>query len=100
VNWSSLFSFIPENEIGSELLREMRQKGQPLAVVIDEHGTVAGIATVEDLVEEIVGESGNDGKPPSPDVVREVGWRPSDARQHAYWRRRGIARREIRRQDG
>src|SRR5438552_13703457 len=48
--------FIPETKIGSELLREMRQKGQPLAVVIDEHGTVAGIATVEDLVEEIVGQ--------------------------------------------
>jgi CBS domain containing-hemolysin-like protein len=64
--------FIPETKIGSELLREMRQKGQPLAVVIDEHGTVAGIATVEDLVEEIVGESGNDGKPPAPDVVREA----------------------------
>jgi putative hemolysin len=63
--------FIPETKVGSELLREMRQKGQPLAVVIDEHGTVAGIATVEDLVEEIVGQSGNDGKPPAPDVVRE-----------------------------
>src|SRR5712664_485619 len=64
--------FIPETKIGSELLREMRQKGQPLAVVIDEHGTVAGIARVEDLGEEIVGESGNDGKPPAPDVVREA----------------------------
>ena len=64
--------FIPETKVGSELLREMRQKGQPLAVVIDEHGTVAGIATVEDLVEEIVGQSGNDGKPPAPDVVREA----------------------------
>ena len=64
--------FIPETKVGSELLREMRQKGQPLAVVIDEHGTVAGIATVEDLVEEIVGERGNDGKPPAPDVVREA----------------------------
>src|SRR5436190_13933471 len=63
--------FIPETKVGSELLREMRQKGQPLAVVIDEHGTVAGIATVEDLVEEIVGESGNAGKLPAPDVVRE-----------------------------
>jgi len=63
--------FIPETKAGSELLREMRQKGQPMAVVIDEHGTVAGIATVEDLVEEIVGESGSDGKPPAPDVVRE-----------------------------
>ena len=64
--------FIPETKAGSELLREMRQKGQPLAVVIDEHGTVAGIATIEDLVEEIVGKSGNDGKPPAPDVVREA----------------------------
>src|SRR5260370_374776 len=55
----------------ADLIGEMRKKGQPLAVVIDEHGTVAGIATVEDLVEEIVGESRNDGKPPAPDVVRE-----------------------------
>jgi len=64
--------FMPETKVGSELLREMRQKGQPLAVIIDEHGTVAGIATVEDLVEEIVGESGNQGKPLAPDVVREL----------------------------
>jgi putative hemolysin len=63
--------FIPETKAGSELLREMRQKDQPLAVVIDEHGLVAGLATVEDLVEEIVGESGRDEKKPSPDVVRE-----------------------------
>jgi len=64
--------FMPETKIGSEMLREMRQKGQPLAVIIDEHGTVAGIATVEDLVEEIVGKSGNGGKPPAPDVMREA----------------------------
>jgi len=63
--------FMPETKIGSDLLREMRQKGHPLAVIIDEHGTVAGIATVEDLVEEIVGSSGNHGKPLAPDVVRE-----------------------------
>ena len=63
--------FIPETKAGSDLLREMRQKGQPMAVVIDEHGTVAGIATIEDLVEEIVGESGRDDKQPAPDVARE-----------------------------
>ncbi|HKV24523.1 MAG TPA: hemolysin family protein [Candidatus Acidoferrum sp.] len=64
--------FIPETKPGSELLREMRQKGQGLAVIIDEHGSVAGIATVEDLVEEIVGEQWNGGKPPAPDVARET----------------------------
>lgn len=64
--------FIPETKAGSDLLREMRQKGQEMAIVIDEHGLVAGIATVEDLVEEIVGESGYDGRQPAPDVVREA----------------------------
>jgi CBS domain containing-hemolysin-like protein len=64
--------FMPETKAGSDLLREMRQKEQPFAVVIDEHGSVAGIATVEDLVEEIVGESGYDKKKPAPDVVREA----------------------------
>jgi putative hemolysin len=62
--------FVPETKAGSELLREMRQKGQPMVIVIDEHGLVAGLATVEDLVEEIVGESRNDQQP-APDVVRE-----------------------------
>src|SRR5271167_75558 len=64
--------FMPETKAGSELLREMRQKDQPMAIVIDEHGSVAGIATVEDLVEEIVGERWNGGKAPAPDVVREA----------------------------
>ena len=63
--------FVPETKVGSELLREMRQKGQSMVVVIDEHGSVAGIATVEDLLEEIVGESGASEEEPSPDAVRE-----------------------------
>jgi CBS domain containing-hemolysin-like protein len=63
--------FIPETKAGSELLREMRQKNHAMAIVIDEHGLVAGLATVEDLVEEIVGESGRDDRQPAPDVVRE-----------------------------
>ena len=64
--------FIPETKAGSELLREMRQKSHAMAIVIDEHGLVAGLATVEDLVEEIVGESGRDDRQPAPDVVREA----------------------------
>lgn len=47
---------VPENKPATELLAEMRKSGIPLAVAIDEHGTMSGIVTVEDLVEVIVGE--------------------------------------------
>jgi putative hemolysin len=63
--------FVPETKPGSDLLREMRQKGQSMVVVIDEHGSVAGIATVEDLLEEIVGGGAADKMQPAPDAVRE-----------------------------
>jgi putative hemolysin len=63
--------FVPETKLGSDLLKEMRQKGHSMVIVIDEHGTVAGIATVEDLVEEIVGESNAGNLQPAPDAVRE-----------------------------
>jgi putative hemolysin len=57
---------VPETKSGSDLLQEMRRKNERMAVVIDEHGSVAGIVTVEDLVEEIVGE---ESQPPA-DVRR------------------------------
>ena len=64
--------FVPETKVGSDLLREMRQKNLSMVVVIDEHGSVAGIATVEDLVEEIVGEAHTGSMQPAPDAVREA----------------------------
>jgi putative hemolysin len=63
--------FVPETKQGSDLLKEMRQKNQQMAIVIDEHGSVAGLATIEDLVEEIVGEISEGDRRPSPDVLRE-----------------------------
>jgi putative hemolysin len=39
-----------------QLIKEMRQRHQPFAIVVDEHGGMAGIATMEDLLEELVGE--------------------------------------------
>ncbi|WP_291066334.1 transporter associated domain-containing protein [Hydrogenophaga sp.] len=48
--------FIPENKGLNDLLREFRSKRNHLAIVIDEFGRVAGLITIEDVLEEIVGE--------------------------------------------
>jgi putative hemolysin len=63
--------FVPETKRGSELLKEMQRRNQQMAIVVDEHGSVAGVVTVEDLVEEIIGEIGEDDRVPAPDAVRE-----------------------------
>jgi CBS domain containing-hemolysin-like protein len=65
--------FVPEMKFGSELLKEMQRKNQQMAIVIDEYGLVSGVVTIEDLVEEIVGEIGEEDRRPAPDVVREIG---------------------------
>lgn len=48
--------FIPETKKISNLLREMQRKRVHMALVIDEYGGVSGLVTMEDLIEEIVGE--------------------------------------------
>jgi putative hemolysin len=48
--------FIPETKLLSELLKELQARFQQVAIVVDEYGGTAGLVTVEDLLEEIVGE--------------------------------------------
>jgi len=48
--------YVPESMKVAELLKELQKRKQKLAVVVDEHGGVSGLVTIEDLVEEIVGE--------------------------------------------
>jgi CBS domain containing-hemolysin-like protein len=48
--------FVPETMKVSELLKEFQERRQKLAIVVDEHGGVSGLVTMEDLMEEIVGE--------------------------------------------
>jgi putative hemolysin len=61
--------FVPESKLGSDLLREMQRKNIRMAIVVDEYGGVAGLVTIEDLVEEIVGEIRDERD--KPEVVRE-----------------------------
>src|SRR5579871_3684671 len=61
--------FVPESKRTSELLREMQKNNVRMAIVIDEYGGVAGLVTIEDLVEEIVGEIRDEHE--KPEVVRE-----------------------------
>ena len=61
--------FVPESKLGSDLLREMQKQNIRMAIVVDEYGGVAGLVTIEDLVEEIVGEIRDDHD--KPEIVRE-----------------------------
>ena len=49
-------AFVPETKRGYELLREMQREKQHMRIVIDEYGGVAGLVTIEDLLEQIVGD--------------------------------------------
>lgn len=62
--------FVPETKPVNDLLREMQTDGAHMAVVIDEYGNTAGLVTMEDMVEEIVGEI-HDEHEPERDVKEE-----------------------------
>jgi len=61
--------FVPESKLVSDLLREMQKNNIRMAIVVDEYGGVAGLVTIEDLVEEIVGEIGDEHD--KSEIVRE-----------------------------
>jgi putative hemolysin len=62
---------VPETKPGSEVLREMQRDGAHMVIVVDEYGNTAGLATMEDLVEEILGEI-RDEHEPDRDVQQEA----------------------------
>ena len=71
---------VPETVRISHLLRPLQQTRQGVAMVVDEYGSVVGLATVEDVVEEIVGEIGERDRAsgrahhPAARWLRDAGW--------------------------
>jgi CBS domain containing-hemolysin-like protein len=67
--------FVPETKRGYELLREMQRDKQHMCIVIDEYGGVSGLVTIEDLLEQIVGniEDEHEQSPQIEEPLREPG---------------------------
>src|SRR5439155_8064458 len=63
--------FVPETKPVDDLLREMKQKGDQMVLVVDEYGGVAGLITMEDLIEEIVGDIHDESEADADKVVEE-----------------------------
>ncbi|MGH7726229.1 MAG: hemolysin family protein [Candidatus Eiseniibacteriota bacterium] len=75
--------FVPEAKRCDDLLREMRTRRRALAIVVDEYGGTAGIVTIEDLVEELVGDIRNEEEAQTAPVRRLDAQRWAvDARTH------------------
>ena len=85
--------FVPESKRVAELLREMQTEKFHMAIVIDEHGGTAGLVTMEDLLEEIVGEITDEYDVDEPQVERLPDGALPGAGPHADRRGERAARR-------
>lgn len=63
--------FVPETKPVDALLQEIKEKGDQMVLVVDEYGGVSGLITMEDLVEEIVGEIHDESEGDAQKVIEE-----------------------------
>ncbi len=61
--------FVPPGKRAQDLLREFRARKQHLAIVVDEHGTCIGLATLDDLLRELVGDTPDESDAPVSEIV-------------------------------
>jgi CBS domain containing-hemolysin-like protein len=76
--------FVPETKLLRELLREFQREKIQIAIVLDEYGGTAGLVSIEDILEELVGEIVDEYEPPEPEpiVVIDADTVEIDARVH------------------
>ncbi len=64
--------FIPESKLVGDLLRDFQREKVHMAVVLDEYGGTAGLVTIEDILEELVGEIGDEYEPAEPAELKRI----------------------------
>ena len=65
--------FIPESKRLNALLTQFRESRNHMAIVVDEYGGVAGLATIEDVIEQIVGDIGDEHDPETTEQIQDLG---------------------------
>lgn len=64
--------FIPESKLVRELLREFQKQKVHIAIVLDEYGGTAGLVTIEDILEELVGEIADEYETTAPSALKRI----------------------------
>jgi len=76
--------FVPETKVVGDLLDVFRTRKVHMAIVLDEYGGTAGLVTIEDLLEEIVGEIADEYEPAEPEMLRRVNERTFEVDARMY----------------
>jgi magnesium and cobalt transporter len=76
--------FVPETKMALELLQEFRSRKQHLAVALDEYGGTSGLVTIEDVLEEIVGDIEDEHDAPQEEHIKELDEKRFELSGRAY----------------